>query len=152
MEKKILFILFVFSFFSFSQPKKHEYELNYSEWKKVFSINKEETVKGIYKIGEKKIESCIPIILGFLDDDTPVWLKYNGDGKWTSIGKEVEEALIKIGKDSLKYIANLLLKNEYPYIKIDENLAKRIINVVSKITGESFKNIEDCKNYLKEKF
>jgi len=152
MGKKFLFIFLILFVFLFSESKKNGYESIYNEWKKVFSINKEEIVDGIYKIGEKKIESSIPIILNLLNDDSIVWLKYDGCGKWTKIGKEVEEAIIKIGKNSLKYISNLLLKNAYPYVKIDENVEKRLIEIISKITGESFKNIEDCKNYLKEKF
>jgi hypothetical protein len=152
MGKIVLSIFFILSIFSFSEVRKNEYKLIYSEWKKIFSDNKEEVAEGIYKIGDKKIESCIPVILILLNDNSIVWLKCNGYGKWTKIGWEVEEAMIKIGKNSLKYISNLLLKNEYPYIKIDENGEKRLIEIISKITGESFENIEDCKNYLKDKF
>ncbi len=151
MKKIIFFIFGLFSVISFAEAKKNEYELIYNEWKKIFSENKEEVVVGIYNIGEKKLKSCIPIILTLLDDDSVVWLKCDGYGKWTKISKEVKEAVIKIGKDSLKYILNLL-KDEYPYVAIYEGVEQKLIDIISKITEKKFENIEDCKGYLEEIF
>ncbi|GEM_PF-3533677 len=150
MGKKILLVFLFISFILFSNGKPSEYNLIYEEIKKIFSENQEEVVMGIYNIGEKKLEKAIPFILRLLNDETITWIQYNGDGKWTRIDKEVEESLIKIGEPSLKYISNLLLKKEYPYVSIDPKTQTKIISIVSKITGKQFKNINECMNFLKE--
>ncbi|MGB9677962.1 MAG: hypothetical protein ACPLZ9_05015, partial [Candidatus Ratteibacteria bacterium] len=97
-----------------------------------------------------KIEKAIPLILRLLSDERIVWLKYDGTGKWTKIDKEVEEALIKIGKNSLKYLYALLVKNEYPYVELDEKTKEKIAGIVSKITGRNLKDIDDFSEILEE--
>lgn len=148
MSKKFLFIFLFFSSFIFTNDKK-EYDLIYEQVKKTFSTNPEEVVTGIYKIGEMKIEKAIPFILKLLNNETIVWLQYNGNGKWTTIAKEVEDALIKIGKNSLNYFYKLLVKNEYPYIEIDEKTKEKISYIISRITGQEV-NSEELIKFLKE--
>ncbi|MCM8772198.1 MAG: hypothetical protein NC926_01120 [Candidatus Omnitrophica bacterium] len=150
MFKKIFLFLFIFSIFVFSKEgRKDNYEKFYEEIKKIFSLNPEEVVKGIYNIGEKKIEKGVPILLKFLNDTSIVYLQYNSDGKWTRIDKEAEEAIVKIGEKSLGYIYDLL-NEKYPYVEIDEKIEIKIISIVSKITGKNFENIEECFEYLEK--
>jgi len=150
VERKILSLFLIFSLFLFSNGKTSEDYLSYyEEIKKTFSNNPEEIVKGIYNIGEKKIEKAIPFILRLLSDETITWIQYNGEGKWTRIDLEVEESLVKIGEPSLKYLSNLLTKKEYPYVSVDQKTQTKIVSVVSKITGKQFKTVNDCLNFLK---
>lgn len=148
MKKKIFLLFSVFPLFLFSNDKRIS---EYEKFKGIFSISKEEVVKTIYEVGERKIEKCIPVLFLFLNDENFVFLNYDGKGKWTRIDREVEEALIKIGKPSLNYISNLLLKNDYPYVEIDEKIEEKIVNIVSKITGKNFSDIDECKSFLKER-
>ncbi|MGC8976959.1 MAG: hypothetical protein ACP5OB_04985 [Candidatus Ratteibacteria bacterium] len=151
MVRQVLFIFLISPFLIFAKKKREtEYDLIYKEVKKTFSINPEEVVEGVYKIGEMKIEKAIPLILRLLSDERIVWLKYDGTGKWTKIDKEVEEALIKIGKNSLKYLYALLVKNEYPYVELDEKTKEKIAGIVSKITGRNLKDIDDFSEILEE--
>ncbi|MCM8818182.1 MAG: hypothetical protein NC915_01700 [Candidatus Omnitrophica bacterium] len=149
MKKNFLLIILLFPLFTFPNGKLPKEDIIYNEIKKTFSNISEEIVKGIYTIGEKKIEKAIPFILRLLNDETITWIQYNGEGKWTRIDKEVEEALVKIGEPSLKYLSKLLVKKEYPYVLVEEKTQTKIVSIVSRITGKIFKTTTECINFLK---
>lgn len=150
MKKFSIFIFLILNGLIFSNEKPLTDELIYKEIKKTFSNDPVEIVKGIYNIGENKIEKAIPFILRWLEDETITWIQYNGEGKWTRIDQEVENAIIRIGNPALKYIANLLVKKEYPYVSVSQKTQTKIVSIVSKITGKSFKTTTDCVNFLKD--
>jgi HEAT repeat protein len=104
-----------------------------------FSVNATERAEAAFnlgKLGEKASKSA-PFLLRMLDDNLPVWCKYNGEGTWTTPGQEASKALAKIGKPSLNYILPLL-ENSHPYISMNENMKKNLAYALNKISGMEF--------------
>jgi len=106
---------------------------------KTFSVNATERAEASYKLGQigPSAEKSVPFLMRLLDDNLPVWCRYNGYGEWTTPGKEAAKALAEIGMPSLKYLLPLLEKN-HPYVFMNEFMEKNVIFVLSKITGQEF--------------
>lgn len=108
---------------------------------KTFSINAKERAEAAYKLGklEGKAEKASPFLIRMLDDNSPVFCKYNGYGVWSTPGKEAAKALAKIGKPSLRYIISVL-ENKHPYISVKPDMERNIIVYLTELSGENFGN------------
>jgi len=124
------------------QPVKKEVE-------KTFSVYAEERTCGAYDLSIIRNSRSVSFLLRLLDDEIPTWCKYNGYGLWTSPAKEAREALVKIGKSSLKYIF-LVLENKHPYVKLNKYNEKNLIYVLKRITGKDFKDKNEWINWWKK--
>lgn len=104
-----------------------------------FSVNATERAEAAFKLGAlgEKADKSVPFLLRMLDDNLPVWCRYNGDGTWTTPGQEASKALAKIGRPSLQYILPLL-ENSHPYISMNEHMKKNMASALNKISGMEF--------------
>ncbi len=104
-----------------------------------FAVSATERAEAAYRLGEmgKSAHRSIPLLMRMLDDNLPVWCRYNGYGEWTTPGKESAKALAKIGKPSLNYILPLLEKN-HPYVFMNEFMERNVVFALHKITGQEF--------------
>jgi len=118
---------------------------------KTFSIHATERVEAAYRLGllGEKAEKASPFLIRMLDDNTPVFCRYNGDGTWTTTGKEAAKALAKIGRPALKCLLSVL-ENKHPYISVKPDMEKNIILFLTEVSGENFGNdISKWLNWLK---
>lgn len=106
---------------------------------KTFSIVAKERAEAAYRLGElgTKAEKAAPFLIRMLDENSPVFCRYNGYGIWTTPGKEAAKALAKIGKPSLKYIVPVL-ENKHPYISAKPDMQRNIIVYLTELSGENF--------------
>ena len=104
-----------------------------------FSVDATERAEAAFKLGKlgEKASKSAPFLLRMLDDNLPVWCRYNGDGTWTTPGQEASKALTKIGRPSLQYILPLL-ENSHPYISMNEHMKKNMSYALNKISGMEF--------------
>jgi len=119
------------------------------EVEKTFSVYAKERASGAYNLSTIRNSRSISFLLRLLDDEIPTWCRYNNHGLWTSPAKEAREALIKIGRPSLKYIF-LVLENKHPYVKLNKHNEKNLIYILKKITGKNFKDKNDWINWWKK--
>ncbi len=106
---------------------------------KTFSVSATERAEASFRlgrIGENAYKST-PFLMRLLDDNLPVWCRYNGYGEWTTPGREAAKALAEIGKPSLKYLLPLLEK-KHPYVFMNEFMEKNVVFALYKITGQEF--------------
>ena len=121
---------------------------------KTFSINPTERVEAVYRLGllGEKAEKASPFLIRMLDDNIPVFCRYNGDGAWTTTGKEAAKALARIGKPSLKYLIPVI-ENKHPYISINPYMERNIILFLTEISGENFgDDISKWLNWIKTRY
>ncbi|MCX8082382.1 MAG: hypothetical protein N3D17_03145 [bacterium] len=106
---------------------------------RTFSINAKERAEAAYKLGTlgNKAEKASPFLIRLLDDNNPVFCRYNGYGVWSTPGKESAKALAKIGKGSLRYIIPVL-ENKHPYISAKPDMQRNIIIYLTELSGENF--------------
>ncbi|MBN1445815.1 MAG: HEAT repeat domain-containing protein [Candidatus Omnitrophica bacterium] len=104
-----------------------------------FSVRATERAEAAFKLGKlgEKADKSVPFLLRMLDDNLPVWCRYNGEGTWTTPGQEASKALSQIGRPSLQYILPLL-ENSHPYISINEHMKKNLASALNKISGMEF--------------
>ncbi|MDD3726346.1 MAG: HEAT repeat domain-containing protein [Candidatus Ratteibacteria bacterium] len=108
---------------------------------RTFSIDATERAEAAYQLGRlgPKAEKASPFLIKMLDDNSPVFCRYNGYGVWSTAGKEAARALVKIGKPSLKYLISVL-ENKHPYISIKPDMQRNIIIYLTELSGENFGN------------
>lgn len=106
---------------------------------KTFSVSATERAEASFKLGKigSYADKSIPFLMRLLDDNLPVWCRYNGYGEWTTPGKEAAKALAEIGRPSLKYLLPLLEKN-HPYVFMNEFMERNVVFALYKITGQEF--------------
>lgn len=147
MKKLFLLIIFLGGIFSFNlvPAEKNKEDLSYlpPEVKtlvdKTFSIDARERAEAAYQLGKigEKAEKASPFLIRLLDDNNPVFCRYNGYGIWSTPGKEAAKALAKIGKASLKYIIPVF-ENNHPYISLKPDMQRNIIIYLTELSGENF--------------
>jgi HEAT repeat protein len=106
---------------------------------KTFAVNANERAEAAYKLGKmgEGAYRSVPLLMRMLDDNLPVWCRYNDYGGWTTPGKEAAKALAKIGKPSLNYILPLLEK-KHPYVFMNEYMERNVASALYGITGQGF--------------
>jgi len=107
----------------------------------IFSVNATKRAEAAFKLGNlgEKASQATPFLLRMLDDNLPVWCRYNGQGTWTTPGKEAAKALVEIGKPSLQYILPLL-ENDHPYISMNEYMERNLVYALTRISGLKYGN------------
>ncbi|HOL22147.1 MAG TPA: hypothetical protein PLQ41_04740 [bacterium] len=106
---------------------------------RTFSINATERGEAAYKLGllGEKAEKASPFLIRILDDNNPIFCRYDGYGVWTTPGKESAKALTKIGKSTFKYILPVL-ENKHPYISLKPDMERNMILFLTEISGQNF--------------
>jgi len=106
---------------------------------RTFSINATERGEAAYRLGllGNKAEKASPFLIRILDDNNPIFCRYNGYGVWTTPGKEAARALVKIGKPTLKYLIPVI-ENRHPYISLKPDMERNIILFLTQLSGQNF--------------
>ncbi len=104
-----------------------------------FSVSATKRAEASYRLGKMgaQADKSAPFLMRLLDDNLPVWCRYNGYGEWTTPGREAAKALAEIGIPSLKYLLPLLEKN-HPYVFMNEFMERNVVAALRGITGQEF--------------
>jgi len=108
---------------------------------KTFSVYASERAEAAFKLGMigEEADKAAPFLMRLLDDNLPVWCRYNGYGMWTTPGKEASKALALIGEGASGYLS-LLAANNHPYIYINAHMERNLSRTLQKITGTDYGN------------
>ncbi len=119
---------------------------------RTFSVCATERAEASYRLGKMGPEATrsVPFLMRLLDDNLPVWCRYNGYGEWTTPGREAAKALGEIGTPSLKYLLPLLEKN-HPYVFMNKFMEKNVVSALYQISGQEFgKNFAKWIEWIKK--
>lgn len=106
---------------------------------KTFSVYAAERAEAAYKLGlmGEQARKASPFLMRLLDDNLPIWCRYNGYGIWTTTGKEASKALALIGNPASHYLA-LLVTGAHPYVFVNEFMARNLRFTLHEITGADY--------------
>jgi len=153
MMKKIIYLFFVIPGILFSVPlfsntltvQMPETPFIPEEVKvqvdKTFSVYAVERAEAAFKLGlmGEKARKAVPFLMRLLDDNLPVWCRYNGYGLWTSPGKEASNAIALIGQPASDYLS-LLVNKSHPYVFLNDYMERNLRFALKKITGGDYGN------------
>ena len=108
---------------------------------KTFSVYPVERAEAAFQLGLMggKAQKAVPFLMRLLDDNIPVWCRYNGYGTWTTTGKEASKAIALIGAPASNYLL-MLVKGTHPYVFINVFMEKNLRFALNKITGADYGN------------
>ncbi len=104
---------------------------------RTFSVYAADRAVAAYRLGlmGPRAVKAVPFLMRMLDDNLPVWCRYNGYGIWSSPGKEASRALALIGRPASGYLS-LLVNGTHPYVFINPYMERNLRFTLSRITGK----------------
>ncbi len=118
---------------------------------KTYSVSARERAEAVYHLGEagEAAELAVPFIMRILDDQSPVWCRYNGYGMWTTPGKEAAKALVKLGPQASALVSEMI-EGRHGYVFLNPFNEKNFVFALSIQADTEFASLQEGVDWWEE--